>query len=153
VHGGQRIAVQWKHAIVVGTGTKIAIVPRAATIKSAAPKSLFMTSSLLGSVVYGRQSQMAKLGQQKLYVGQMTRCDFLGQLLASAGVEVTTAVVPTTAASTIMKMRSFLRIDNSPRELEVVVASGAPGFDDRHEGGRPAQPPSHHTPAVGVEIP
>ena len=60
------MAVQWKHAIASGTGSAIAIVPRAATIKSAVPKSFFMTSSVLVRLVYGRQAQKALLGQQKL---------------------------------------------------------------------------------------
>jgi hypothetical protein len=60
------MAVQWKHAIVFGTGTKTAIVPKAATIKTAAPKSLFMASSLVKVLIYGKQTQNALFGQQKL---------------------------------------------------------------------------------------
>lgn len=83
---------------------------------------------------------MAKFGQQKLWVGHTTRWEPLGQLLAAAGVELEMAVVPATAASTMTKPRSFLRMTSSPRESEVVVALGAPDFDDCHEGGPLAQP-------------
>lgn len=67
-----------------------------------------VSSGRLGSLVYGRQSQMAKSGQQKLEVGQWTRWEPLGQFLASAGVADKTAAVPATAATTITKQKSFL---------------------------------------------
>ena len=60
------MAVQWKHAIASGTGSAIAIVPKATTIKRVVPKSLFMASSLVEVLTYGKQTQKALLGQQKL---------------------------------------------------------------------------------------
>lgn len=116
------------------------------------PKSFFMTSYLLVRLVYGRQAQKAKLGQQKLYVGQTNRWEPLGQLPAAAGVAVRTADVPTTAASTIINAKTFLRMHISPREIGVIVAFGAPDLNDRHDGGAsgPTCLPCYSTLRVGI---
>jgi len=142
VQGGQRIAVQWKHAIVVGTGTKTAIVPKATTIKSAVPKSLFMTSSLVGVLVYGKQTQSALLGQHQLPVGHVIKCEPRGQLLASAGVAVRTAIDPTTAATTITKLKSFLRMAVLRGSLRSSWRSALPNpTTATREGDRPSLAP------------
>ena len=76
------------------------------------------------------------MGQQKLYVGQTIRCEFFGQDLAAAGVAVRSAAVPTAAAKTIPRNKLFLRMVGSPRELEGIVASGAPDRPGGHEEER-----------------
>ena len=76
------MAVQWKHATAFGTGSAIAIVPRATTIKSAVPNSLFMTWGLLEPLPYWKQAQSALLGQQKLWPLQVNTWEPLGQVKA-----------------------------------------------------------------------
>jgi hypothetical protein len=74
-------------------------------------------------------------GQQKLYVEQVTRWEFLGHFV-DAGVAVRAAAAPTTTASTMATFRIFLRMLQSPRESRVTVAFGAPDLDERHADGR-----------------
>ena len=129
------MAVQSKHAIVFGTGTTTAIVPEAATTERASPKSLSVTSCRRGLLDYGRQAQKAKLGQQKLYVGQTNRWEPLGQVFASAGVAVRMAEVPAAAARMNTKMMNLFRMDSPQWEIGVGAALGTPDLCECHEGG------------------
>jgi hypothetical protein len=132
------MGTQCKQAWATGVGITIASVPQAHTTMIMDPNSFFMAATLtLGSY---RQTQSALFGQQKLPVGQTTRCEFFGQLLAAAGVAASTAQIPTTAANTIPKLNTFFLIEMSPREQGVIAAFGAPGSSSAtREGEAPCR--------------